>query len=131
MAVYVDDMRARYRRMVMYHMLADSDDELHAMADKIGVRRKWHQKPGTATSHYDVCQTKRQLAVQFGAIEITSRQAAAMVARRRATGSIGTPCDAERWHSQYLEERRARENKSTELDHEREQPYRVDRPYPQ
>ncbi len=55
MTVYVDDMRAPYGRMVMCHMLADTDDELHAMADHIGVARRWHQKAGTPHSHYDIC----------------------------------------------------------------------------
>lgn len=121
MAVYVDDMRARYRRMVMSHMIADSEDELHAMADKIGVRRRWHQNPGCASSHYDVCQAMRELAVQHGAIKITLRQAAAMVARRRATGSLGSPDDAEQWHCQHLAARRAHTNEPSNLDHEREQ----------
>ena len=31
--VYVDDMNAAYGCMKMSHMLADTDDELHAMAE--------------------------------------------------------------------------------------------------
>lgn len=41
--VYVDDMRAPYRMMVMCHMVADTPEELHAMAGHIGVARKWYQ----------------------------------------------------------------------------------------
>lgn len=70
MAVYVDNMRAKFGRMVMCHMLADTDEELHAMADKIGVDRKWHQAPGTYKSHYDIALSKRALAVENGAIEL-------------------------------------------------------------
>lgn len=70
MPVYVDDYRARYGRMIMCHMLADTEDELHAMADRIGVARKWFQG-----DHYDICQEKRALAVQAGAREITKRRA--------------------------------------------------------
>lgn len=70
MAVYVDDMQAAYGRMVMCHMLADTDDELHDMAERIGVARRWHQKAGTPHSHYDICKAKRAMAVNLGAIEI-------------------------------------------------------------
>ncbi|MDO9504896.1 DUF4031 domain-containing protein, partial [Hydrogenophaga sp.] len=76
MTVYVDDMRASYGRMKMCHMLADTDEELHAMADFIGVQRKWWQSPEhTSGSHYDIALSKRALAVLCGAVEITWRQA--------------------------------------------------------
>lgn len=90
MAVYVDDHAAPYGRMVMHHMLADTDEELHAMADKIGVARRWHQN-GMSGSHYDISKGKRDLAVEFGAIEITVRQAAMMARTRRHTGALGKP----------------------------------------
>jgi hypothetical protein len=108
MAVYVDDMRAKYGRMVMCHMLADSDEELHAMADKIGVARRWWQSPQkTSGSHYDIALSKRAVAVAAGAVEITWRQAGSMNTRRRVTGSLGDPADAEAWLSDYLAKRRA------------------------
>lgn len=78
MSVYVDDYRAPYGRMVMCHMIADSQDELHAMADRIGVDRRWYQG-----DHYDVCLAKRALAVAAGAEEITAREAARKVFRVR------------------------------------------------
>jgi hypothetical protein len=41
-----------------------------AMADKIGVARRWLQKPPRASwEHFDICQTKRALAIAAGAIE--------------------------------------------------------------
>lgn len=84
MAVYVDDMQAGFGRMIMCHMLTDGpESELHAMADKIGVARKWHQKAGTVHSHYDICKAKRTLAVAFGAIEIDRRGVAQIIARKR------------------------------------------------
>lgn len=76
MAVYVDDMRAPYRGMVMCHMMADSTAELMAMADCIGVARKWIQKPGSRREHFDICMAKRALAVKAGAIEMTQRELA-------------------------------------------------------
>jgi len=38
--VYVDDMRAPFGRLVMCHMIADTDGELLEMADRIGVQRR-------------------------------------------------------------------------------------------
>jgi hypothetical protein len=70
MSVYVDDARHNYGRMIMCHMLADTEEELHAMADKICVSRRWYQK-----DHYDICMAKRALARECGAINITERQA--------------------------------------------------------
>lgn len=85
--VYVDDMRARYRGMIMVHMIADSTAELLAMADKIGVQRKWLQKPGTLHEHFDICLSKRKLAVKAGAIEITWEETGRkLLARRGAKG---------------------------------------------
>lgn len=106
MAVFVDDMAARYGRMVMYHLIADSDEELHAMAARIGVARRWHQAPPAHDSHYDVCQAKRAQAVAAGAIEITQRQCAAMMARRRVTGALGRPEEALPWHREQATARR-------------------------
>ena len=108
MAVYVDDMRATYGRMVMCHMLADTDEELHAMADVIGVARRWWQSPEkTSGSHYDIALSKRALAVAAGALEITWRQAGAMNSHRRVNGSLGDPRTAEAWLASYMEARRA------------------------
>ena len=84
MAVYVDDMAAPFGRMVMFHMVADTDDELHAMADRIGVARRWHQKPGTPHSHYDICKAKRAQAVAHGAVEIDRAGLVAVNKRKRA-----------------------------------------------
>ena len=84
MAVYVDDMAAPFGRMVMFHMVADTDDELHAMADRICVARRWHQKPGTPHSHYDICKAKRAQAVAHGAVEIDRAGLVAVIKRKRA-----------------------------------------------
>ena len=92
MTVYVDDMRAPFRRMVMCHMIADGESELHEMADRIGVARRWYQG-----DHYDICLSKRALAVAVGAVEVTQRQLGCMVMRQRATGQLGAPDDALAW----------------------------------
>jgi hypothetical protein len=70
----------KFGRMKMSHMIADSEEELHAMADKIGVARKWYQG-----DHYDIALSKRALAVEYGAKEITWRELGKrVVARRKA-----------------------------------------------
>jgi hypothetical protein len=107
MAVYVDDMRAQFGRMVMCHMIADTDDELHAMAAQIGVARKWHQAPPKHDSHYDIALSKRSLAIAAGAVQITWRQASAMCFRRRVTGELGSPENAVKWMLAFKLERRA------------------------
>ena len=106
MTVYVDDMRAPYGRMVMCHMIADSDEELHTMAARIGVARRWHQSPPRHDSHYDIALSKRALAVQFGAVEITWKQCGCMNMRRRTTGSLGTPAKAVEWVQQHLQNKK-------------------------
>lgn len=109
MTTYVDNMRAPYGRLIMCHMLADTDEELHAMAARIGVARRWWQSPErTSGSHYDICLSKRALAVAAGAVEITLRQSAAINYRRRHTGSLGAPCEAETWMTAHREAARGR-----------------------
>ena len=75
MAVYVDAPVFPLGRMKMCHMVADLIEELHEMADRIGIDRKHYQgaipkkKP-----HYDICKSKRELAIEKGAIEVTSKE---------------------------------------------------------
>lgn len=83
MPVYVDDMHktrlGRFGRMKMSHMVADSREELLAMADKIGMRRSWLQNPGQGRDreHFDVSMSLRAKAVEAGAVEITMRELSA------------------------------------------------------
>jgi hypothetical protein len=75
MPVYVGNLEFGYGRMKMSHMVADTDDELHAMADKIGLSRKWFQnKKEDGLHHYDICKSKKLLAISFGAIQMTDRE---------------------------------------------------------
>lgn len=87
MPVYVDDMRANVGRMKMCHMLADTTDELLAMADRIGVSRRWLQNPATAKEHFDICRSKRDAAARAGAVEITLRGSARLVRQKRESGT--------------------------------------------
>lgn len=83
MSVYVDDMTAPFGRMIMSHMLADTREELDAMADVIGVAHKWIQHPGTWKEHYDIAQSKRRLAIKAGALEISGHQLHDIVRAKR------------------------------------------------
>lgn len=104
MPVYVDDMKANYGRLILCHMIADTDDELHTMAGKIGVQRKWHQKPPKSKhSHYDIALSKKSLAIQAGAIEITWKQASCMSQRKLIEGTLGLPEEAIAWYFNYKE----------------------------
>ena len=82
MAVYVDEPKHAYGRMVMCHMVADTLDELHAMADHIGVARRWFQR-GSSHPHYDICKSKRALAVQAGAVEVDRKGLVDVMKRTR------------------------------------------------
>lgn len=74
MAVYIDSYNASFGRMKMCHMIADTKDELLQMCDKIGVSRKWIQHEGKWDEHFDICQSKKKLAILNGAIEITAKE---------------------------------------------------------
>jgi len=83
MSVFVDDMRAQFGSLVMCHMIADSPEELLAMADRIGVQRRWIQKAGTTYEHFDICLSKRTLAVKAGAQQITMKELGRILHARR------------------------------------------------
>jgi hypothetical protein len=85
LAVYVDDMEASF-----------------------GVARRWHQKAGTPRSHYDICLSKKALALAAGAVAITLKQAGAMAARRRETGELGKPEEAIAWLHGFNAQKRAK-----------------------
>lgn len=83
MAVYVDDMRAPFGRMIMCHMIADTYEELMDMAQQIKVSARWIQYPGTYKEHFDICLSMRARAVELGAIEIEWEQLGCMEAQRK------------------------------------------------
>ncbi len=67
------------------HLIADTDEELHAFARRMGMRREWFQeKPGRPHhGHYDLPERARTEAVANGAVEITWRDLGRMVRERR------------------------------------------------
>lgn len=87
MAVYVDKAQNPYGRMKMCHMLADSLEELHAMAYRIGIQRRWFQS-GASVPHYDICQAKRSMAIANGAVVVSRRELVSIIRRLRAGNPI-------------------------------------------
>jgi uncharacterized protein (DUF433 family) len=110
LTVYVDDMKARYRSLIMSHMIADTVDELHRMADRIGVARRWFQG-----DHYDIAQSKRVLAVAAGAVEITMREAGIMAGVQRRTGRLPKPDEVPELRKQLAARVRSQVTKMEEV----------------
>ena len=85
MSVYIDEAAHPFGRMVMCHMIADSTEELLAMAARIGAAERWIQFRGTYREHFDVCKSKRALAIRCGAQPITTRDLAAKINKRKGS----------------------------------------------
>ncbi len=58
--------------MIMCHMIADTLDELHDMADLLGLRRNWFQP--WSSPHYDLTLFRREKAIELGAIILGRRE---------------------------------------------------------
>jgi hypothetical protein len=72
MTVYIDDAFNYLGRSVMCHMVADEEEELHAMAEWLGLKREWFQG-NNRIPHYDVAKTLRESAIRAGALPVTQR----------------------------------------------------------
>jgi hypothetical protein len=93
LAVYVDEPVWEWRGRRWCHLLADDEEELHAFAARLGLRRAWFQTtPGRPwKDHYDLPEAVRLRAVELGATELTFREAARALARRRAAARGHAP----------------------------------------
>lgn len=98
MTVYVDNYRrpAKVGRIQAHwsHLTADTPEELHAFAAKLGQRREWFQArckhaacptcDGVcAHFHYDVVDARRTAAIAAGAMPIDIREMGALISARR------------------------------------------------
>ena len=70
----MDNVRIPYRGMLMSHMTADTLDEIHEMADRLEIFRKYFQyPPKTRFPHYDIPVDRRERALAFGAHAVDRR----------------------------------------------------------
>ena len=82
MAVYVDELfntqslkNANWKYNQACHLKADTEEELHAFAEQLGLKREWFQDHiNPAYKHYDLTASKRVIAIQRGAIPLTWRE---------------------------------------------------------
>ncbi len=87
MGVYVDELVWEWRERRWCHLLADTEEELHRFASRLGFAPfSCQRRPGRPwRDHYDLDERRRLEAVRLGAIEITFHQAGLHLAlcRRR------------------------------------------------
>ncbi|MEU1663624.1 DUF4031 domain-containing protein [Streptomyces sparsogenes] len=98
MTVYVDEVRdytliakaRRLRHTHWCHLTADTEEELHAFAKRLGLRRSWFQKKSEQDYrwHYDITPPKRAQAVRLGAVEIDRHGVVALMDARRAAAGL-------------------------------------------
>ena len=70
LTVLVDPPLWTWRERRWSHLVSDeSYDELHAMADALGIERRWFQR-----DHYDVPEDYRERAIELGAVPVSSRE---------------------------------------------------------
>lgn len=78
MSVYVDAVRTWPTQLRCFkggscHLFADSAEELHDFARRLGLCRGWFQEHDVAP-HYDLTPARRLRAVELGATETTTRE---------------------------------------------------------
>jgi hypothetical protein len=92
-SVYCDNADIPYRNpktgyeMLMSHLLADSLEELHKMADALGIDRSYFQDKHTP--HYDICKKKRMKAHSLGVIAVDRRQMNDLIKQWRVSKDEG------------------------------------------
>lgn len=86
MTVFVDNLlvwahaKGKYK-LGACHLCADTLAELHEFAAKCGFKRSWYHS-GTSMPHYDLTEPTRAVAVQNGAVEVSSRELVRRFGRR-------------------------------------------------
>ena len=99
LTVYVDDWRQRAtirdREDRWSHLLADDQDELHALAAQLGIPLRGYQqhRRSAALNHYDLPESLRLRAIELGARPVTWREMGRLTREwRRAGAPPARPC---------------------------------------
>ncbi len=94
MTVYVDDAVHPWQGDRWAHLLADTLDELHAFAARLGLPRRAFQNK-TSGAHYDVNVALRAQAIGLGAVPISRHvdraRVRAVIANAKRQGRGETP----------------------------------------
>lgn len=94
MTVYVDDAVTLWRGRRWAHLMADTLDELHAFAARLGMPRRAFQDKRSG-AHYDIDAASRSVALALGAMPISRHGDRALVraviARAKAQGRGEAP----------------------------------------
>lgn len=89
MTVYVDDAVWPWRGERWAHLMADTLDELHAFAQRLGIPRRAFQDKASG-AHYDVNTALRERAIALGAVAISRHRerelVRAVIANAKAQG---------------------------------------------
>ena len=94
MAVYVDMLwpvppGRRWKWNQACHMFADTPEDLHVMAEQIGLKRAWFQNQPGHFPHYDLTEGVRTAAVRAGAVEVDRRTTYEHIKRAQAKEAEG------------------------------------------
>lgn len=74
--ILVDNANISYNGKIWHHMTSDASlDELHEFAEKLGLKREWFQDKDKYL-HYDIVNSKFELAISLGARPVDVRTAA-------------------------------------------------------
>ena len=96
MSCYVDTVRsyptAGLRFTDFCHLLADEREELHEMAARLGMPRRFFQDHPWRW-HYDLPAHLRPEAVRFGAVEVELRAVGRLLRDRRDAVAAGAATD--------------------------------------
>ncbi len=79
--IYIDDFFYPWHNMKMCHLIGTDEKELIEFGRKIGLKKEWLQRK--TLLHFDICLSKRILAIKNGAKKIGFREVADLILKKR------------------------------------------------